>query len=77
MENKICENKCGMTLDKRVIKPQGFSRALSIFNHYFGENTPNSLPILGDEITAHQAEQLNVERWQQRIAENLWHNNFR
>jgi len=77
MENKACENKRGMIISKKTAKHHGFSRAFSIFSHYSAENAQASLPMLSDEVNAHQIERLNVERWQHKIAENVHHNTFR
>lgn len=77
MAKETCENKYGMTTNKRGVKHQRLSRAFSALNHHSAGNAHASLSNLGDEAYAHQTEQINTERWQQKIAENLLHSAFR
>jgi hypothetical protein len=77
MENKKCENKCGMATNNREIRTNEFIRALNVFNPQPTENTSTSLPMQGNRINTHQTAPFQVERWQLNLAENQRHNTFR
>jgi hypothetical protein len=68
--------KSGMTADRQAFKHSKLSRALRTDDN-FGETTPDSLPLSGNENETHQPYCLKAEQWHRTIAEVARHNTYR